>query len=358
MTLIDDILAREAAPHRLPLQIHGLSLVLRGNDAGVVESMRRVYSHYVSDSPSDKIYEIWALELDPTPYVPADLSGFERFVVTSGKAKEQFRDDGDTRLVKKLSTGVWIVFDDRRYIIMGPVTEAFSQLNNIVNAIHMKEMRERGYVVLHAAGLELDGSGFALAGRAGAGKTTTLLKLVEAGGVFVSNDRLLVRRDDGGFEMRGVAKWPRVCGGTMYGDPRLRRQLSPEVAARYGAMGFDELFAVEDKYDVDIAETYGPGQVADVTRLRRVYCLMWSRDGVGFAIDHVDGGSKAFWDEYGPSLSRDTGVFDRHQRTSRWSPEKQAVYEKALAGLDVYIITGKLDFDRAARTLQDHLRSS
>jgi HprK-related kinase B len=360
MNVLDEILRRESAPHRLPLQIHGLGMVLHSNDVAVLDAMREVYGRYVAEPAAAPQYEIWALDLDPARYMPAERSAFEPYVVASGKAKDPFFDDGEVRYVVKKTTGLCVIFDARRYVVFGNMDEAVNQLNNIVNAVHMQEMTERGYVIVHGAGLELGGVGFALAGRAGTGKTTTLLKIVAAGGVFVSNDRLIVRRDPagGGFEMLGVVKWPRVCAGTMHGDPTLRAQLPAAAAERYARMSFDELFGLEEKYDVNVDATYGPGHVKDHTRFRRMYLLEWTRGGEGLAIARVDTGDESFWDGFGPNLSRDAGVFDRRQRSSSWTPERKARYREGLAGLEVFSVTGKLDFDRAADALREHLRES
>lgn len=357
MNVIDAILANESAPHALPLRIHGLPMLLRSNDVAVVDAMRRVYGRYVEALQEAPRYEIWALDLDPSRYMPADRGAFERYVVASGKAKDPFLDDGEVRYVVKQTTGLCVIFDDHRYVVFGNMDEATNQLNNIINSVHMREMDERGYTIVHGAGLELGGVGFALAGRAGTGKTTTMLKIVAEGGVYVSNDRLIVRREPAGgwFEMLGVVKWPRVCAGTMHGDPRLRALLPPEAAARYGRMSYDELFGLEEKYDVDIDLTYGPGHVKDTCRFRRMYCLEWSRQGEGFAIERVDTEDDAFWDDFGPGLARDASVFDRRQRSSRWNAEKKDRYRRGLAGLDVFAVTGKLDFDRIAGALSDHL---
>jgi HprK-related kinase B len=358
VSVIDDVLGREAAPHRLPLDIHGVGMVVRSNDRGVLEAMRHVYARYVGDGQEAPRYELWALDLDPSPWLPADRGRFDRYVTASGKRKDAFLDEGGVRTVVKATTGLAVVFDDRRYVVMGRMDEAANQLNNVINAVHILEMERRGYTVVHGAGLEAGGRGFALTGGAGTGKTTTLLKVVAAGGVFVSNDRLLVRRLDAGddFEMRGVVKRPRVCAGTMHGDPRLREQLPKDARDRYGRMPFDELFGLEEKYDVDVEETYGPGRAKDRGRFRRLYCLMWTRDGEGLTFERADPSADGFWDAFGPGLCRDAGVYDRSRRDSLWNAGKSERWRRELDGLEVFLVKGRLDFDRAADALLDHLR--
>lgn len=340
------------------MRIHDLDLVLRSDNAAILDAMRRAYASYVREQTHAPRYEVWALDLDPARYIPTDRSAFDRYVVASGKIKDYFLDEGDLRYVVKATTGLGVIFDDRRYLVIGNMDEASNQLNNIINAVHMQEMNERGWVIIHGAGLELGGVGFALVGGAGAGKTTTMLKIVAEGGTYISNDRLIVRREAAGerFEMLGVAKWPRVCAGTMHGDPALRRLLPAEAAARYERMSFDELFGLEEKYDVDVAATYGRGRARDACRFGRMYYLMWSRHGEGLTIEPMDTSTEQFWELFGPNLSRDAGVFDRRQRSSRWTPERAARYRRDLQGMQVFAVSGKLDFDRAASALLDHLR--
>jgi HprK-related kinase B len=360
MSVIDDVVNGGAAPHRLSLQLPELSLVLRSNHAGVVAAMRQVYSRYLQEPLEGPRYEVWALDLDPTPYLPADRSGFERYLGGGGQGKDPFLDVDGLRYVIKNSTGLGVIFDDQRYLVLGAMAKAANQLNNIINAIHLQEMSRRGDTTVHGAGLSLGGVGFALVGGPGAGKTTALLKIVAAGGAFVSNDRLIVRRlaKRGEFEMRGVIKSPRACAGTMFGDPRLRALLPAEAVARYAKMPEDELFVLEEKYDVDVDATFGEGRVKDLGRFRRMYCLMWSRRGEGFAIERIDATSDAFWDAFGPNLSRDGGVFDRRQRSSAWGAERKDRYRRGLDGMEVFAVTGRLDFDRIAGALQDHLRGA
>ena len=57
----------------------------------------------------------------------------------------------------------------------GPVVSASNQVHNILNAIQMGRMEEQGFTICQSAALVVGDRSFAIAGRSGAGKTTTLL---------------------------------------------------------------------------------------------------------------------------------------------------------------------------------------
>lgn len=84
-----------------------------------------------------------------------------------------------------------------------------------------------GTVLLHAAAV-LSGDGAVLIlGRKGAGKTTTMLRLVGGGGQrFLSGDKVLLSRRDGGYMVRAWPDYPHVGIGSL-------RQV-PAVAACCG----------------------------------------------------------------------------------------------------------------------------
>lgn len=353
-SLIDDVVGRHATPHAMAIGIRETSFDVRTNHPEVLEELRKTYARHERPGPGHRPYQVWAIDGS----VELDMEPGSDYLLPNGRAKERYRDVGSERWVVKKKTGLATLFDDRRYVVIGPVLETINQLTNILNAVYMMDMQAQGYLVCQCAGLELQGAGVALAGRSGAGKTTTLFSLLEAGAAYVSNDRLLVRRAAAELEMCGIAKWPRVNAGTMHGNARLRATLKPEDAARYAAMSFDELFGLEEKYDVDISRIFGPSQVVDATRGRRFYYLMWSREGSGFSIDRLDPADPAVWDELGPNLYRDTGVFDRRNAASTFDATIKDRYATGLEGADIWAIRGKVDFPRIGGAILKHLEET
>jgi hypothetical protein len=72
-------------------------------------------------------------------------------------------------------------------------------LENVVRLVVSWRALEEGDLLLHAAGIERDGTALAFFGPSGAGKTT-LCRLSQGEGEMLSDDLLLLRRAEGGWE--------------------------------------------------------------------------------------------------------------------------------------------------------------
>lgn len=71
-----------------------------------------------------------------------------------------------------------------------------SLLNNYIESM--------GGILLHAASCSLNGKGYILCGKSGAGKTILLFDLIKVGARFYSNDRLVVFEKDGKIESYSI----------------------------------------------------------------------------------------------------------------------------------------------------------
>lgn len=356
-TPIDEILARQPPLPTLQFAIHGVAFEVRCGIPAVADELRGIYGRHAVAAHSHPGYRV-AIVDGVLPGIPADL---DDYVLPNGKVKERYRDDGPVRWVTKRNTGLQTLFDDRRYVLGGNVTENVNQVINIINAIYMKDMDQRGFLICQAAGLEVAGEVVCIAGRSGAGKTTTLLKLIAQGGRYVSNDRLLVRRaaeSAASYEMWGIPKWPRVNAGTMMGDATLQALLPSSARDRYAAMSYDALFELEEKYDVDVGAVYGSDRVRDGGRFRRIYYLMWRRDGDGFAIEQPDLSDPTFWADLGPNLYRDAGVYDRRNHRSLWNATIEERYRDTLMGASIHAIHGRVDFEAIGEAIASHMKET
>jgi len=75
-------------------------------------------------------------------------------------------------------------------------------------------------VVLHGCGIDAGGRGIVFAGESGAGKTTlSRLWFEEEGGEILSDDRVIVRRQDGGFRLYGTPWHGEACFAAPGGVP-------------------------------------------------------------------------------------------------------------------------------------------
>ena len=101
---------------------------------------------------------------------------------------------------------VWCARRDRRADVRNPVCYPLDQL------LLMYALSGRGGLLVHSAGAVVEGTGFILAGRSGAGKST-ISRLIgqEAAGRLLSDDRMIVRRQGHRWAMFGTP-WPGDAG--------------------------------------------------------------------------------------------------------------------------------------------------
>jgi len=136
-----------------------------------------------------------------------------------GKVDVFVQDTSVVRLPAVRVRGHWEVFDenyravyrvgdlDSPIEIIHPGTGAAVRggLMRVVRELAMNHAWQEGDYILHAACVNLDHRGVIIAGPKGAGKTTLLVHLLGADNAqYVTNDRLLVRTQDGSAEVRGV----------------------------------------------------------------------------------------------------------------------------------------------------------
>lgn len=197
-----------------------------------------------------------------------------------GKAgrKDAIFDLDDARLIHKVRTGVTFLQSQTEVLAFGPLTDNISTVINFINTQVLNICQRAGWQICHAAAVTNGTRTLAIAGLSGGGKSTSILRMMDLGGTrFVTNDRLLVR---GGTPVQalGIPKHPRINPGTILGNPRLHGMLS---AARLGALRDMEpgaLWTLEEKYDLIIADIYGPDRVQFAAPLTDFWVLNWSRD--------------------------------------------------------------------------------
>ena len=129
------------------------------------------------------------------------------------------QDTSIVRLPAWRDRGQWLVFDKsygaiyRVSDLVSPIeilhrgtgTAVRGGLMRVVRELAMNHAWQEGNYILHAACVNLDHRGVIIAGPKGAGKTTLLVHLLGADNAqYVTNDRLLVRTQDGSAEVRGV----------------------------------------------------------------------------------------------------------------------------------------------------------
>ncbi len=124
--------------------------------------------------------------------------------------------------------------------------------------------RSRG-VLVHACGLSFGGRGVLFLGTSGAGKSTTAKLWQERGGVTVlSDDRIAIRPEDGGYRIYGTP-WHGEAGLEAPASARLEAVFILEQAPRNRI--------------VDIAPSAAVAQM-----MVRAFPAMWDQEGLEFAV--------------------------------------------------------------------------
>ncbi|GEL98360.1 hypothetical protein [Cellulomonas terrae] len=121
-----------------------------------------------------------------------------------------------------------------------------------------KNVERDGHLVFHTGAVVVDGHGLVFCGEKGAGKSTTVISLLEAGAEYLSNDRSYVgRSQDGAWT---ALPWPTTAAigmGTLYHFPQLRTWME-----RGGGWGYEPQTRLGPDARHELLRTRSPGELA------------------------------------------------------------------------------------------------
>ncbi|CCQ72149.1 HprK-related kinase B [Magnetospira sp. QH-2] len=331
-------------PLDLDLGGDGFTLRVVSNEARLIDSLRHYFRHLSAPSTvPDRVLKVWQREEVPCDIPFADWS---REPGKTGR-KDAYADLPDARLVRKVRTGMLFLQAADRAVCAGPCLANENQVINFINSQYMTWLQQRGNLICHAAGLAANGQGLGLAGLSAGGKSTLMLHLLERDDVtFVSNDRLLVRREDGKTIARGIPKLPRINPGTVVHNPRLHPLIDDERRQELLALPNQALWELEQKHDVDILTLYGEDRIVPQTPLSAFVILNWSRDSTKpWRLQEVDLADRrdllrAVMKSPGPFHQYGDGRFQADHM-----PFDESAYLSALAHVSCHEVTGQIDFD-------------
>ncbi|MFP4452831.1 MAG: HprK-related kinase B [Desulfobacterales bacterium] len=287
----------------------------------------------------------------PAPEIRHSLT---KHIPEPGKAriKEAFAEITNGRIVKKLQTGMVFVFGGGVHLAAGPCMENINQVINFINNRFIESKLDQGGLLAHAAGVCLQNTGLALAGFSGTGKSSLALKIVSRGADFTSNDRLILMKTKNGSHMIGVAKHPRVNPGTLLNNADLAGILPAAETARYGRMDTQDLWAVDEKYDVRIQDVFVKSRFVLKAPLSALVILNWKLSNAPADIRAVDPANRP---DLLPALIKAPGVFYLSENYRVGATNPQPEYIQALSSCDVFEISGGVDFEYAADFFMQYL---
>jgi HprK-related kinase B len=336
--------------HALHLRLADTRVTVRSNSAQLLQELG---GHYREFSGQGGAADILVTVVETGPLSP-DLP-FAPWTGEDDAAKEEFADLPDGRIVRKRRTGLLLVFGPAGHFVLGPCRRHLDQVVNAINARFADRQFRAGAALFHAAAVCLGEAAVAVAGFAGAGKSTLALEIMRHGASFVSNDRLLVGPVPGfgrdGLMVTGIPRMPRVNPGTLLHNDRLCMLLSEEERAAYARLSPRALWELERKYDIPIHDYFGPGRFRLRAGLAALVVLCW-RPG--------DGAARAAWTDIAsrpdllPAFMKDRGVmFEEGPRRAEPSD-----YLALLGRCPVLVLDGGVDFGHAADVCLDVLRTS
>lgn len=264
------------------------------------------------------------------------------------KIKEEFVDFSDGRLVRKRLTGMVFLFGGGRNLAVGPCVQNSNQVINFINNRFMEWKLNQGYFLAHAAGVIWDGVGIAMAGFSGMGKSTLALHLMSRGAKFVSNDRLLFKKENDDFYMLGVAKLPRINPGTALNNSDLESVIPPEDRREFSELSESELWDLEHKYDVFIDECFGKNKFILSNSMNLIVMLNWQRTTDPITTKLVSFSDRG--DLLG-AFMKSPGLFYEPEEVEAHDSLTEDSYIEALKGFPVLEISGGVNFDEAVKVI-------
>lgn len=337
-------------PHSLNLQFGDCRIRVQTNSEPLRDHLIHYFQDFHGEETAKADIEIAAVDAE----IPEFNVDFEVRHPEPGKRKikEEYHDFRDGRLVRKRLTGMCFVFGKGLNLAVGPCFENDNQVINFINNRFIEWMLNRNMLLAHGAGVSLDGKGIAMAGFSGMGKSTLALHLMSRGFNFISNDRLLIEQKDGGLNMWGVPKLPRINPGTALNNPDLQTILSPSEKSRMEAMPLEKLWHLEHKYDVYIDQCYGPDRFHLHSPINLIVILNWDHEYKDPIFNRVD-----LWNRRDllPAFMKSPGLF--YQPGPGQEPDFSTdAYLNQLRGCPVLEITGGVDFNRAVDTCIEQLK--
>jgi HprK-related kinase B len=345
--LAETLCAEHKPAHRLMLRFGDCGLHVDTNSEVLLGHLSEYFKQCVADVAHADT-RIVALNTTP-PDFGLTFTDWPREGGKSGR-KEAFADIPGGRVIHKVRTGMQFLLGDDVRLAVGDCVRNDNQVINFAITQYINWLMERGYVICHSAAIVHRGKGLMFSGLSGGGKSTLALHLMSRGASYTSNDRVMLKGD----YMAGVPKLPRINPGTALHNPDLAGVVPAEREAELRKLSRDELWQLEEKYDVYIDRCFGPDRFAPTSQVHALFVLNWDRNSKAPTVispanllerpDLLGAVSKSpgpFWlpkDGTAPARKPDVDPREYHPHVSK---------------LRAYEITGRADFALAVELVEE-----
>jgi len=267
------------------------------------------------------------------------------------KVKEEYVDFNEGRIIRKIQTGLIFMFDGQNNLAVGPCVQNLNQAINFINNRFMEIRLKQGALLLHASGISFNNKGLAIAGFSGAGKSTLALHLLKNKINFVSNDRVLMDRKNKNLIMTGVAKYPRINPGTIISIKEIENILPVSKREKYRQLDKNDLWNLEEKYDLLINEVYGANRFQLKAEMKALVILNWQHNEEKTIIKELNPSER--YDLF-PAFMKSAGLFYFDQGIESIDKPKE-IYNNFLQDCQVFEVTGGVDFKQTTDYFIDYI---
>ena len=338
------------------LQLEQFRIVLRSNSKELLDRLAYYFAHVTTDSePETFDIEVIALEQN-IPELDLQFIDWKREPGKTGR-KDAYIDLEDGRVIKKVRTGMIFFQSSDVLLAAGPCLDNDNQVINYINAQYMNYLQHQGALICHASALAKNDKCYAIAAASGGGKSSLMLNILEEPGLrYVTNDRLLLEHEENEIIGFGIPKLPRVNPGTILNNQRLHSILSDERKQELDALPKENLWDLEEKYDVLLQDLYGSGKIKSKALLKAVLILNWQRDShEACSIERVNFSERK---DLLTAIMKSPGPFYQYADNTFYNDETvldEEKYFQLLNKVVIYEASGQIDFSYASRYFMNEI---